>query len=48
MNFHKLSSAYRSKDEHIDLIPVEEFYESAPETITRPVNTIVFQLRRVS
>ncbi|KAK7601975.1 hypothetical protein V9T40_009416 [Parthenolecanium corni] len=28
--------SFKSKDEHIDLIPVEEFYESAPETITRP------------
>lgn len=29
---------FRSKDEDIDLVPVEEFLKEAPETISRPVS----------
>ena len=27
----------RSRDEDIELVPVEEFYEEAPEAISKPV-----------
>ena len=32
----------RSKDEDINLVSVEEFYEEAPKEISKPVNTIAF------
>lgn len=31
---------FKSKDEEIDLVPVEEFYKDAPEDIKKPVRKI--------
>ena len=33
-------SLFRSKDEEIELIPVEEFYRDAPESISNPVGNL--------
>jgi len=33
--------AFRSKDEDINLVPVDEFYKEAPKSISRPVSLAV-------
>lgn len=32
---------FKSKDEEIDLVGVEEFYKNAPEEVTRPVSEVL-------
>ena len=37
---------FKSKDEEIDLVSVDDFYKGAPEDVSRPVSKSIYDLSR--